>query len=119
MSEKFQVLPLLSNLSDHVCDTEFATNMTFKVVTSILNFYIPTICMVVLNVRIFLAIKRRSKDIDRLGAYTAAAGSSNCSNNLKEVHYSCDSLTDDQTRADLDQDEAVVANGPTTNTSYK
>ena len=55
----------------HVCETEFATNMTFKVVTSILNFYIPTSCMVALYVRIFLAIRRRSRDIDRLGAYTA------------------------------------------------
>lgn len=40
--------------------------MTFKVVTSILNFYIPTSCMVVLYVRIFLAIRRRSRDIHRL-----------------------------------------------------
>ena len=47
--------------------------MTFKVVTSVLNFYIPTLCMIVLNVRIFLAIKRRSRDIDRLGAYATSA----------------------------------------------
>ncbi len=49
--------------------------MTFKVVTSILNFYIPTTCMIVLYVRIFLAIKRRSRDIERLGA---VAGTSSC-----------------------------------------
>ena len=63
----------------HVCETEFATNMTFKVVTSILNFYIPTTCMIVLYVRIFLAIKRRSKDIERLGAVamTSNAGGNN------------------------------------------
>ena len=63
------------NVSDHVCDTEFASNMTFKVVTSILNFYIPTAFMVVLNVKIFLVILRRSKDIDRLGACAASSAS--------------------------------------------
>ena len=63
-----------STFSDTVCDTEFATAMTFKVVTSIFNFYIPTACMVFLNVRIFLAIKRRTKDIEQFGAYTASGG---------------------------------------------
>ena len=46
--------------------------MTFKVVTSIFNFYIPTACMVGLNAKIFLAIKRRSKDIEQFGAYSAS-----------------------------------------------
>lgn len=69
-------------LKGHVCETEFATNMTFKVVTSIINFYIPTICMTVLYVRIFLAIKRRSQDIARFGAYTAS-GTSACGNASK------------------------------------
>ena len=59
-------------VSDTVCDTEFATDMTFKVVTSIFNFYIPTACMVFLNAKIFLAIKRRTKDIEQFGAYTAS-----------------------------------------------
>ena len=59
-------------ISDTVCDTEFATDMTFKVVTSIFNFYIPTACMVFLNAKIFLAIKRRTKDIEQFGAYTAS-----------------------------------------------
>lgn len=46
--------------------------MTFKVVTSILNFYIPTVIITCLYVRIFIAIKQRSKDIVRFGAYTAS-----------------------------------------------
>ena len=50
--------------------------MTFKVVTAILNFYIPTTCMVVLYVRIFLAIKRRSNDIARLGLNYASGAAS-------------------------------------------
>ena len=61
-------------ITDSVCDTEFATDMTFKVVTSIFNFYIPTAYMVFLNARIFLAIKRRTKDIEQFGAYTATGG---------------------------------------------
>ena len=59
-------------LLDTVCETEFATNMTFKVVTSILNFYIPTTIITFLYMRIFFAIKRRSRDIVRFGAYTAS-----------------------------------------------
>jgi hypothetical protein len=59
---------------DTVCDTEFATDMTFKVVTSIFNFYLPTGVMVFLNAKIFLAIKRRTKDIEQFGAYTATGG---------------------------------------------
>ena len=41
-------------------------------VTSILNFYIPTALITALYVRIFIAIKQRSKDICKFGAYTAS-----------------------------------------------
>ena len=50
--------------------------MTFKSVTSIINFYIPTTCMVFLYVKIFLAIKQRSNDITKFGAYTSSGGPS-------------------------------------------
>lgn len=46
--------------------------MPFKVVTSILNFYIPTVIITFLYVRIYMAIKQRSKDIVKFGAYTAS-----------------------------------------------
>jgi len=73
---------------DSVCDTEFASNMTFKAVTSIINFYIPTGCMVFLYVRIFIAIKRRSNDIARFGAYTASGGAPATANHtLSSVHH--------------------------------
>ena len=75
IQQRFQI-PISSLFSiffsDNVCDTEFASDMTFKVVTSIFNFYIPTACMVGLNAKIFLAIKRRSKDIEQFGAYSAS-----------------------------------------------
>ena len=45
-----------------------AGNVPFKVITAIFNFYIPTTCMVVLYVKIFLAIKRRSKEMEKMTA---------------------------------------------------
>ena len=44
-------------------------NVPFKVITAIFNFYIPTTCMVVLYVKIFLAIKRRSKEMEKITAF--------------------------------------------------
>ena len=61
-------------LSDEKCETEFANNITFKVVTSILNFYIPTACMVVIYVRIYLVIKRRSREVELFGGGGGSGG---------------------------------------------
>ena len=60
--------------ADGKCETEFANNMTFKVVTSILNFYIPTACMVVIYVRIYLVIKRRSREVELFGGGGGSGG---------------------------------------------
>ena len=68
-------LPNLFLLADEKCETEFANNMTFKVVTSILNFYIPTACMVVIYVRIYLVIKRRSREVELFGGGGGGSGS--------------------------------------------
>ena len=56
------------------CETEFVNNITFKVVTSILNFYIPTACMIVLYVRIYLVIKRRSREVELFGGSGGGGG---------------------------------------------
>ena len=61
------ILPL-DCLQDDVCKTEFAANVPFKVISAIFNFYIPTTCMLVLYVRIFLAIKERSRDMEKMTA---------------------------------------------------
>ena len=45
----------------HVCDTEYATNSAFKVVTALLNFYLPLIIMYSLYSKIFVEIKKRSQ----------------------------------------------------------
>ncbi|XP_069693581.1 histamine H1 receptor-like [Periplaneta americana] len=44
-----------------VCETEFASNVAFKVTAACLNFYIPTVLMVYLYGRIFFEIKKRSR----------------------------------------------------------
>ncbi|XP_023335304.1 histamine H1 receptor [Eurytemora carolleeae] len=51
---------------ENECETEFVGSVPFKVLSAIFNFHIPTVCMVVLYVRIFLAIKRRSVDIAQI-----------------------------------------------------
>ncbi|RXG53821.1 Histamine H1 receptor [Armadillidium vulgare] len=58
----------------HVCETEFSDNITFKIVTSILNFYGPSALMVYLYCRIFRTIKLRS--LDTLGRITPLDSSS-------------------------------------------
>ena len=46
----------------HVCETEFSDSITFKIITSALNFYGPSALMAVLYCRIFRTIKTRSSD---------------------------------------------------------
>ena len=43
------------------CDTEFGSNIIFKVLTAILNFYIPLVSMLFVYGKIFYEIKTRSK----------------------------------------------------------
>lgn len=45
----------------NVCDTEYATNTSLKIITSILNFYLPLAVMYALYTKIFLEIRHRSK----------------------------------------------------------
>ena len=46
---------------NHVCDTEYATNTALKILTGILNFYLPLAIMYALYTKIFIEIRRRSK----------------------------------------------------------
>ncbi|KAK3780790.1 hypothetical protein RRG08_059434 [Elysia crispata] len=43
------------------CDTEYAKNSLFKVITAFFNFYLPLSVMFILYFRIFIAIRKRSK----------------------------------------------------------
>lgn len=44
-----------------VCDTEYAKNSIFKIVTAFFNFYLPLTVMYILYFRIFIAIRKRSE----------------------------------------------------------
>ncbi|KAK7102180.1 hypothetical protein V1264_020440 [Littorina saxatilis] len=44
-----------------VCDTEYAKDSVFKVVTAFFNFYLPLSVMYALYIRIFIEIRKRSK----------------------------------------------------------
>ena len=44
-----------------ICDTEYATNTALKIVTGILNFYLPLAVMYGLYTKIFMEIRKRSK----------------------------------------------------------
>ena len=48
-------------MPSHVCDTEYATNTILKIITGILNYYLPLAIMYGLYTKIFIEIKRRSK----------------------------------------------------------
>ncbi|XP_023722853.2 histamine H1 receptor isoform X2 [Cryptotermes secundus] len=73
-----------------VCETEFASNVAFKVTAACLNFYIPTLLMVYLYGRIYFEIKKRSRfDL----------GQCNHSNRIEigpGVVWGTDSLVDEQ-----------------------
>ena len=92
-----------------MCETEFATNMTFKVVTSILNFYIPTTIMTFLYVRIFLAIKQRSRDIVRFGAYTSS-GLTTVNSSRRKKAAEPQSVEEKRLNKEVDLVEKVVSN---------
>ncbi|GFO44153.1 inosine-5'-monophosphate dehydrogenase [Plakobranchus ocellatus] len=46
---------------ENECDTEYAKNSLFKVITAFFNFYLPLTVMFILYFRIFIAIRKRSK----------------------------------------------------------
>ena len=51
----------IRTVPDSVCDTEYAHNTALKIVTGILNYYLPLAIMYALYTKIFLEIKTRSK----------------------------------------------------------
>ncbi|KAK6176345.1 hypothetical protein SNE40_014646 [Patella caerulea] len=46
---------------ENVCDTEYATNSAFKVITAFFNFYLPLAVMYSLYIKIFQEIRKRSE----------------------------------------------------------
>lgn len=73
----------------NVCDTEYATNTALKIVTGILNFYLPLAIMYGLYGKIFLEIRKRSKF--ELGQRTAGNTNVKEANNMPATY----SMTED------------------------
>ena len=48
---------------ENVCDTEYATNRALKLITAVLNFYLPLSVMYGVYTKIFIEIRRRTKRI--------------------------------------------------------
>ncbi|CAG5132830.1 unnamed protein product [Candidula unifasciata] len=51
----------IRTVPNDVCDTEYAKNSIFKIVTAFFNFYLPLTVMYILYFRIFIAIRKRSE----------------------------------------------------------
>ena len=47
------------------CETDFAHNITFKLITSVLNFYLPSLLIVALYYKIYKSIKKRTLSFPR------------------------------------------------------
>jgi histamine receptor H1 len=73
-----------------VCETEFASNVAFKVTAACLNFYIPTLLMVYLYGRIYFEIKKRSRF--EIGQCNHSSGTETGGG----AAWGTDSLADDQ-----------------------
>ncbi len=56
----------------NVCDTEYAQNTILKIITGILNYYLPLAIMYALYTKIFIEIRKRSKF--ELGQRTCGGG---------------------------------------------
>ena len=54
----------LNQVESGTCDTEFAHNVAFKILTALVNFYIPMAVMLFLYSRIFAEILKRSENVD-------------------------------------------------------
>ena len=83
----------------NVCDTEYATNTALKIITGILNYYLPLAVMYGLYTKIFMEIRKRSKF--ELGQRTSSCG-------MKETPVpATSSLTEDSDhRSNCDSEQA-------------
>jgi hypothetical protein len=49
-------------VSPDVCETEFSSSRPFKVISAVVNYYLPLAVMVILNINIFIEIRQRALD---------------------------------------------------------
>lgn len=59
-----------------VCDTEYATNTALKIVTSILNFYLPLAIMYALYSKIFVEVSLYDRSLNEIMYRTLSGNNS-------------------------------------------
>ena len=101
----------------NVCDTEYATNTVLKIITGILNYYLPLGVMFALYTKIFMEIRKRSKL--ELGQHTAggafiSTGSRKGNHPKKEPVPWSSSLTEDTNNSNDHNDEVDDIHSNTT-----
>lgn len=82
----------IRTVPDDTCDTEYAKNSFFKVITAFFNFYLPLTIMYILYFRIFIAIRKRSEFElgQRNPGGTTLSYKSNAPNSLDDSEYNDD-----------------------------
>ena len=49
----------MNSTTNSKCNTDFETNKLFKIITTVLNFYLPLIGMILMFAKIYFTIKNR------------------------------------------------------------
>ncbi len=78
-----------------VCDTEYANNIALKIISGILNYYLPLAFMFFLYSRIFMEIRKRSEF--ELGQRISGSGGYNTHTHKQVLHTS--SMTDESNQS--------------------
>ena len=89
---------------ENVCDTEYAQNTILKIITGILNYYLPLAIMYALYTKIFIEIRKRSKF--ELGQRTCGGGVT-ANGGGQHVHSS---ITDESDQRNCYEPETVQEN---------
>ena len=94
----------------NVCDTEYATNTVLKIITGILNYYLPLGVMFALYTKIFMEIRKRSKlELGQQcsgGGGFVSTGSRKSNNPRKEPVPWSSSLTEDTNNSNENNEDA-------------
>ncbi|XP_052212119.1 histamine H1 receptor-like [Dreissena polymorpha] len=91
----------------NVCDTEYAKNSAFKVVTAFFNFYLPLAIMYCLYWKIFQEIRKRSEM--ELGQRNVKQGNMQISNmnTMDEISYYSDNILDSESTHSRQDDNQI------------
>ena len=87
---------------NNVCDTEYATNTVLKIITAIMNFYLPLAIMFALYGKIFMEIRKRSNM--ELGQRNVGGGSYRGPPPTTAITTAAASFTDESPRSGQEEE---------------